>query len=206
MAAANLAVSDTGRAAKLLQQAVVGADTLTDDDPGVRTLAANSNNIAATLRDLAPLEPDRRELMIRAARVARTYWQRAGTWLEVERAEYRLAVCWLAAGDPAAALQHATRCDSIVRENGSVPLEMFFAAEAVCLSARALGDGEADLRASSIARLSFDAIPPKDQAWCRGTLDKLSASYAKPDRLHSSMDGRHPPRDFDGRPIPLQAH
>ena len=176
MAAANLAVVDTGRATKLLQEAVDGAAGLSDDDPGVRALAANSNNIAATLRDLAPSGPDRRALMIRAAQVARRHWERAGTWLEVERAEYRLAVCWLAADDPAEALKHARRCDAIVRENGSAPLEVFFAAEALCLAARATGAGEAGGAAARIARQAFDAIPPDDQEWCRGTLEKLGAA------------------------------
>jgi hypothetical protein len=178
MAAANLAVSDTRRAWGLLDEAVLGGGALADGDPAVRTLAANGNNIAATLRDLAPLEPDRRELMIHAAQVARTYWQRAGTWLEVERAEYRLAVCWLAAGDPAEALAHARHCDFVVRANGSVPLEKFFASEAMCLAARAAGDDEAARAALSNARQAFDAIAPTDQAWCRGTLEKLDASPA----------------------------
>ena len=176
MAAANLAVCDTPRASKLLQEAALGGAALSDGDPGVRTLAANSNNIAATLHDLAPLEPERRELMMRAAVLARTCWERAGTWLEVGRAEYRLAVCWLAAGDPAEALKHARRCDSIVRENGALPLEVFFAAEAIGLAARAAGDGEASVAASNIARQAFEQLPPDDQAWCRGTLDKLSAA------------------------------
>ena len=114
--------------------------------------------------------------MIRAAQVARAQWQRAGTWLEVERAEYRLALCWLAAGDPALALQHARACDAIVRENGSLPLELFFAAEALCLPARALGDSACDAAAVATARRAFDALPLDDQAWCRATLDRLNAS------------------------------
>jgi hypothetical protein len=176
MAACNLSASDTARAAQLLHDAVALAGDLPDGDPGVRALAANSNSIAGTLQDLTPLEPAQRELMICAAQVARTQWERAGTWLEVERAEYRLALCWLAAGDPVQALQHAQRCDSIVRENGSQPLEMFFAAEALCLPARALGDGSIGAAALVSARQAFDALPLNDQAWCRVTLDKLNAS------------------------------
>ena len=176
MAAANLAVADTARASQLLQEAEAGAAALTNGDPAVRALAANSNNIAATLHDMAPLNPQRRDLMIRAAKLARTYWERAGTWLEVERAEYRLAMCWLAAGDPAEALKRARRCNFIVHENGSLPLEVFFAAEAICLAARAAGDDEASVAASENARQAFEALPANDQAWCRGTLDKLIAA------------------------------
>jgi hypothetical protein len=173
MAAANLAVGDSARAATLLQDAVARAGVLPDADPAVRALAANANNIAATLQELAPLAPARRELMVRAAAVAHLQWQRAGTWLELERAEYRLALCWLVAGDAAQALQHARRCEAIVRENGALPLELFFAAEALGLPARALGDAAGHASALATARQAFDALAPDDQAWCRATLDKL---------------------------------
>ncbi|MBK9606628.1 MAG: hypothetical protein IPO58_09540 [Betaproteobacteria bacterium] len=176
MAASNLAAFDTARSALLLEDALARAGDLPDADPGVRALAANSNGIAATLQELAPLEPARRELMLRAARVARTQWERAGTWLEVERAEYRLALCWLAAGDPSTALQHGLRCDAIVRENGAQPLELFFAAEVLALPARALGDGACAVKAVATARQAFAALDPDDQAWCRATLDKINAA------------------------------
>ena len=176
MAAGSLAAFDTARAAALLQDAVARAGPLPDADPAVRALAANGNGIAGTLQELTPLGAAQRDLMIRAAEVARASWQRAGTWLEVERAEYRLALCWLAAGDPAQALQHAQRCDAIVRENGSPPLEVFFAAEALCLPARALGDGAGHAAAQACARQAFDALAADDQAWCRATLDKINAS------------------------------
>ena len=101
-------------------------------------------------------------------------WERAGTWLEVERAEYRLALCWLAAGDPALGLQHARYCESIVQENGSAPLEVFFAAEALCLSARALGDTAVQAGAVATAQQAFEALPSDDQAWCRATLDSMT--------------------------------
>lgn len=176
MAAACLATQDTARAGELLTDAVARAAALPDADPGVRAVAANGNGIAATLQELAPLEPARRALMIRAAQAARLHWERAGTWLEVERAEYRLALCWLAAGDAAQALRHGQRCDTIVRENGARPLEVFFAAEAIGLPARALGDHAGHAAALATARQAFDALPAGDQGWCRPTLDKLAAA------------------------------
>ena len=177
MAACNLAGIDTARAASLLQEAEALVGALPDTDPGVRSLAANSNGIASTLQQHAkPLDAAQRSLMIRAAQVARTQWQRAGTWLEVERAEYRLALCWLAAGDAAQALQHAQHCDSVVRDNGSLPLEVFFAAEALALPARAMGDSARHAAAVATAQQAFDALPVGEQAWCRVTLDKLHAS------------------------------
>jgi hypothetical protein len=176
MAACNLAAFDAARAAELLHDAVARASDLPDTDPGVRVLAASSNGIAATLQGLAPLGPAQRGLMIHAAQLARAQWERAGTWLEVERAEYRLALCWLAAGDPTQALHHARRCDVIVRENGSLPLELFFAAEALALPARAQGDNGVHTAAVATARQAFAVLPAEDQAWCRATLDKLNVS------------------------------
>ncbi len=176
MAACNLAGIDSAQSAMLLEDAVARAGVLPDADPAVRALAANSNGIAATLHDLGTLAPAQRALMIRAAQVARVQWERAGSWLEVERAEYRLALSWLTAGEPAQALQHARTCDAIVRENGAQPLEVFFAAEVLCLPARALGDGATAAAALATAREAFDALPPDDQAWCRATLQKLDVS------------------------------
>jgi len=146
-----------------------------DVDPGVRSLAAFSNNIAGSLRELDPLSTEQRDVMIRAAQVARAQWERAGTWREVERAEYRLSVCWLAAGDAKRAMQHAKACDSIVQQNGSEPLELFFAAEALALPARALSDEQGHSKAIATAQAAFAALQPEDQAWCRATLEKLTS-------------------------------
>lgn len=176
MAACNLAAVDPARAATLLEDAAVRASTLPDGDPGVRSLAAFSNNMAGTLRELAPLSTEQRDVMIRSAQIARVQWERAGTWREVERAEYRLAVCWLAAGDANLAMQHAQTCNSIVQQNGSEPLELFFAAEALALSAQALGDELSHRRAIATAQAAFAALQPADQAWCRTTLEKLISS------------------------------
>lgn len=175
MAACNLATMDPARASTLLEDAVMRASTLPDADPGVRSLAAFSNNIAGTLRELDPLHKEQRDLMLRCAQVARTQWERAGTWREVERAEYRLAVCWLAAGDAKRALQHAQDCHAIVQQNGSEPLELFFAAEALALPAQELGDELGHGRAIATAQAAFAALQPRDQTWCRITLEKLTS-------------------------------
>ena len=175
MAAANLGATEPERALGWLLEAEADVAPLPDSDAGVRALAANSNNLAVTLQELKPLPPAQRALMLRAAQIARQQWQRAGGWLEVERAEYRLALCWLAAGDAAQALQHARQCEAVVRAQGEPPLELFFAAEAVALAARALGDGLAQSEAMATARASFAELSADDQSGCRETLDRLSA-------------------------------
>lgn len=176
MAAANLGVSQVERALAYLQAAEAEATGLSDADLAVRALAANANNLAVTLQALKPLPAAQRELMLHAALLARRQWQRAGGWLELERADYRLALCCLAAGDAVQAMQHAQHCMAVVRDQGEPPLELFFAAEALALAAAALGDDVARQAALQTARASFDALQPADQAWCRATLDQLASN------------------------------
>ena len=142
VAAGNLAERDARRAAALLQEAVADAETagLADTDPACRALAVTGNNMACALEAKAPRSDDERALMIFAARTARQYWARAGTWLETERAEYRLARTFLAAGDVAEARRHAQACIEIVREHESPALEAFFGWEALGLVERAAGN------------------------------------------------------------------
>lgn len=203
MAACSLAPHDAARASRLLEEAVAAAAVLADSDPGVRAVAVFGNNTAGTLQELlqaaaaaadAPAPPTptpsappsavtadaHRALMLRAAEIARSHWARAGTWREVERAEYRLALCALAAGDAPRALEHARSCEQIVREHGSEPLEVFFAAEAVVLAARALGETELVAPSLASAEAAFAALAPEDQGWCLPTLEKLRAAGALP--------------------------
>ncbi len=177
MAASNLAERDSARAAALLQQALAEEEIagLPDDDPAVRALAMTGNNIAATLEEKSDRSADERTLMILAARTGRACWARAGTWLETERAEYRLAKTWIAAGDLVQARRHAQACLEVVREQGDVALEAFFGWEALgCVEAAAgnrVGHGEALAQ----ARAAFERLEAGDQGWCRVELDKLAA-------------------------------
>jgi hypothetical protein len=80
--------------------------------------------------------------MLQAAALARRFWGRAGGWLEAERAEYRLALCWLRAGDADRARSHAQACLAIVQaQPEAAALERFFAWEALGRIAAAAGDG-----------------------------------------------------------------
>lgn len=173
MAACYLGQRDAARAQALLHQACDDAAALPDGDPALRTLASFSNNLAGTLQELPQRSEAQTRLMLDAAERAHRTWARAGTWLEVERADYRLSLCWLAAGDPRLALRHAQRCDALVREHGSVPLEAFFAAEVLARAAVALGDGRALADARDQAERQFKALEPGDQGWCQATLDQV---------------------------------
>ncbi|MDP1899809.1 MAG: hypothetical protein Q8K96_05090 [Rubrivivax sp.] len=178
MAAASLVERDTARARVLFQQALADAETagLPGTDPCTRALAVTGNNLAATLEEKAARTADERDLMILAAQAARRCWALAGTWLETERAEYRLAMSWLQAGDPARARHHAGQCLEIVQANDGPALERFFAWEAIGVAARAAGDSGNHQQALAQAREAFQALDEADRVGCKGSLDKLAAA------------------------------
>lgn len=178
MAASTLAAHDIGRALSLFEQALEEARSasLPAGDPMARSLAASGNALACTLEEKADRSAQERELMILAARTARQYWELAGTWLEVERAEYRLARTWLQAGDIAEARVHAQACLEIVSAQPDAPaLERFFAWEVLGVVERTAGNATGRQHASAQAHMAFDALAEADKSWCAASLDALVA-------------------------------
>jgi hypothetical protein len=177
LAAANLGAHDAARSLALLEEAVAGAEeaALPDKDPAHRNLGIAGNGIAATLEEKTGRSAAERQLMVRAAQVARRFWALAGTWLETERAEYRLAKSWVEAGDLAQARQHAQHCLEIVQAQGAVPLEAFFAWEALACVERAAGHAAAHAHAVTQAEAAFAGLADDDKGWCQASLSKLQA-------------------------------
>jgi hypothetical protein len=186
LAAGSLIDRDGPRAAALLRQALDGATAaaLGPSDPAHRTLAAVANNIAVALEQRPQRSAAERDTMLRAAQAARTHWALAGGWREVERADYRLAMSWRAAGDLTQALVHARAClagvQAGVQAHGDEPLEAFFAWEALGLIARDAGEAAAHAEALARCRTAFAALPEADQAWCRASLEGLMAKDPAP--------------------------
>jgi hypothetical protein len=130
-AAALVGQKRLSEAASLMEKALgLAAYGPKRDDPAARALAVTGNNLACELEKRASKIPIEVALMKNAATVARQYWEIAGTWLEVERAEYRLAMTLIAAGDPVAALEHAELCLEICESNKADLFEYYFAHEA----------------------------------------------------------------------------
>ena len=175
MAAANLADVNAARGTQLLQAALYQAERsgLPVADPMNRALAVAGHNLAAALEEKSSLSADEIALMWMAAKASRVYWERAGTWLQVERAEYQLATTFLKAGDLVQAEFHARECGRIVTENKAPALEKFFAAEALARVMRASKNKAAFSAASEQARTVFDGLAADDKAWCEGSLKKL---------------------------------
>jgi hypothetical protein len=180
MAAANLAERDTGRAQRLLEDALEQArcSGLDATDPMNRALAIAGHNLACTLEKKPARSAAERALMIQAAQASRLYWERAGTWLETERAEYRLAMTWLQAGDAARARAHAQACLEIVSASDGAALERLFGWEALGLVECAAGNPAAHAEALAQAREAFAALDESDQAWCAASLEALAAASA----------------------------
>jgi hypothetical protein len=113
--------------------------------------------------------------MLDLAAASRAHWTQAGTWLEVERADYALALCHLSTGLNDQALQFAAQCLAACTQNDAPAYEFFFAHEAIARAQHALGDAVARARNVACAEAAFQRLTVSDQDACRATLTALHA-------------------------------
>lgn len=146
------------------------------DSKANRALAVMGNNLAAALEEKADRSPDQTRAMLAAADAGLTYWRLAGTWLEEERALYRLARCRLQAGDAAAALRSARHCIAVCETNGASAFERFFGHAVLALAQRAAGDAAAFNAACEQARALYAQVDPGECCWCEADLAALARS------------------------------
>lgn len=111
--------------------------------------------------------------MILAAQTGRKYWEIAGTWLQVERAEYRVASTYLKADDPSSAVVHAQRCLKISQDNNAPALELFFAYEAITQVEKARNHSVGVEIAVRHAKTYFAQLSDYDKEWCKESLGRL---------------------------------
>ena len=111
--------------------------------------------------------------MLFAAKLARKYWELAATWLEVERAEYRLSQSHLSAGEIELAIQHAKLCLEICQNNSANPMELFFAYE--CFAKIYRKQNKEDEFANAIQRMEFylSKLNKDENPWCVRALNAL---------------------------------
>lgn len=151
--------------------------------PAGRAFAASANNIASDLCDGPRGDAARDALMLTAAALSRRAWGHAGTGLQVERAEYRLALCHAAVGLGAAAVHHARQCLLLCQAEGGDPMELFFAYEATVRAQLVIANANASTNtgavAAAAARQQMQALLPGIseadglRAWCAATLQAL---------------------------------
>lgn len=132
VASSALADKNSEKSQDLLRQSLNLAETgLDKKDPANRALAVTGNNLACALEEKKSRSKEETELMILASQTGRKYWELAGGWLEVSRAEYRLAMTYIQADDLAKAFRHAQTCVELCRDNNAGNLDMFYAYEAL---------------------------------------------------------------------------
>lgn len=174
-----LALARQGRcaeAARLLLADEAAAQAHGQAEAG-QAFAAMANNVAGHLQDHAGSDSARDAVMLQAAALARRAWASAGTWLHVERADYRLALCHAAAGQGAEAVMHARHCLQACEAAGqhADAMEHFFAHEALVRAHRAAGDAPAADAAQQRMQGLLPDITDADglRAWCADVLADL---------------------------------
>jgi len=176
-AAISLGRHDTVRAMALLRSARGHLAAAPDAGAAVhRPLAVACNNMAWELHDRGSARSaDDTAAMLDVAAASKLHWSRAGTWLEIERADYALALCHASAGLPDQALHFAEQCLAACINNGAPAYEHFFAHEALARVQHARGDVCARARSVAAARGAFATLAAEDQQACRSALAKLEA-------------------------------
>ncbi|MEQ1566839.1 MAG: hypothetical protein ABMA64_14450 [Myxococcota bacterium] len=148
------AVSAHGRiddAVGWLQRAASLAFSVPDSDPAVRVLATVSHDVACRFEVLSNPESGEATLLRTASQFARVFWERGGTWLEVERAEHRLARTCLALNERMGAVAHAEACVALCRANAAPEAELRAALSVLSESREVAGDAPGAAAARSEA-------------------------------------------------------
>lgn len=144
-----------------------------------RPLAVACNNMAWALHDRgARRSAAETTAMLDIAAASRAHWAHAGTWLEVERADYCLALTHLSAGRHDEALRHAAQCVAGCIGYEAPALEHFFGHEALARVQHARGDTAARDHHLHTAHAAFERLDADDRAACRSALDSLRALCA----------------------------
>jgi len=146
---------------------------LPPQSPALRALAVGGNNLATALEEKTDRDETETAGMLVAANGGLTYWKRAGTWLEEERAEYRLTRSLLQAGQPRDAISSAQRCIDVCVRNDAAAIETFFGYVVLALAQRASGDASAYAASRQQALALYAQVPADEQRWCQSDLADL---------------------------------
>lgn len=173
-ASAFAAQHDTARAIGSYTEALrIAEPGLPEGSPALRELALAGNNLAVTLEQKKDRQDDETPAMVACAQAALRYWKLAGTWLEEERAEYRLARSLLQAGQAVAAIAAAQRCVAVCAAQEAPAFEQFFAYAVLAMAHRAAAQADAYAHNRLLALGHWDALAPEDRAWCQDDLAEL---------------------------------
>lgn len=164
---------ETDRAKDYFLRALGLGSGLSKEDPANKSLAITGNNLACSLEEKSERNNKETDLMVLAAKAARKFWEIAGTWKEVERAEYRLSLSYLQASKLEESFIHAQNCVEICNENSAPALEYFFGYEALALAEKAKGNDLGYKTAVSQVQKYFEQLADDDKSWCETTIKKF---------------------------------
>jgi hypothetical protein len=177
LAAAAAAFAGRGEFKRAIESYAEGlalaAHGLPADSPANRALAIGGNNLAAALEEKDDRDAQESAGMVAAAKGALQYWKVAGTWLEEERAEFRLTRSLLKAGDATAALQSATRCIEVCARNEAPAIESFYGYVVLALAQRAAGDANGFASTRQAALALHEQVPAEERKWCLSEIAEL---------------------------------
>jgi hypothetical protein len=114
---------------KAFLSAVNLTSSLNKTDSIHKLLAIQCNNLACAIEDVPFLTPAQETLLEDVALFALKEWEFAGSWLEIQRAHYRLASGYLKINKFIDSVIHANKCLTICQNNSANELELFFAYE-----------------------------------------------------------------------------
>lgn len=152
----------------------LAAGGVPEGSTALRALAIGGNNLAATLQTHPDRTDAQTQAMLSAAQSGLHWWQRAGTWLQVERAHWRIARCRLSAGDGAGAALAAREGLSVCDTHDAPPFERFFLFVALAQALKATGDDAGQQVARHDALQAHAQVPEDDRVWCEEDLRSLT--------------------------------
>ena len=165
---------DFGHAISAYAEAIeLAATGLPSGSPAIRALAVGGNNLAAALEEKKDRDAAETAGMVAAAEGGLRYWTLSGTWLEEERALYRLARSLLQAGAPERAIRISLRCIEVCSKNDAPALERFFGHAALAVAQRSAGDAHAFDASRKKALESFESVDASEKQWCEAALEEL---------------------------------
>lgn len=168
------------RALALIHSAAARLEALPSATPqDHRPLAVACNNMTWELHDLGDQRSaEQTQAMLALAAASRAHWSHAGGWLEVERAEYALALAHLSAGLPDDAWRHAAQCLAVCLHYQAPPVELLHAHESMARVHHARREAAELAHHARALQAAFARLRSDDQAACRGVLDAVLALRA----------------------------
>lgn len=152
----------------------LASSSIAKEDLANRALAVAGNNLACSLEEKPSRTPQEVDLMILAAQIARKFWEVAGGWMEIERAEYRLSQSYLKANKIEESFAHAQNCIEICETNSAPALEYFFGFECLAMVEKVKDNEIGYKTAVQNMKKYFEQLSEDDKSWCKSTLEKFN--------------------------------